>query len=261
MKVKEILEHFLARAEWVVRDKTVDRVIAGDPEKDINRCMATWMPSFSAIRTAVDRGMELLICHEPTFWDHWDKDPGCNPRCSEKLRFIEKHGLVILRNHDCWDRWPEIGIPWAWGRFLGFNAKPAVIGSDGYQHRYDIEPVKFGKFAKMVATRTKKIGEPIIEVAGNPEKLVSRIGIGTGCGCSIPTYVEMGCDCCIVCDDGVYYWQYVQYAKDLEIPVICVNHGTSEEPGIVTLTRYINENIDGVTAEHLQQGCQFQSVG
>jgi len=31
MKVTDILEHFLSRADWIAPDKTVDRVIAGDP--------------------------------------------------------------------------------------------------------------------------------------------------------------------------------------------------------------------------------------
>ena len=47
MKVREILEHFLSRAPWVDRTKTVDRVIVGDPEKEVSRCLVAWMPSFA----------------------------------------------------------------------------------------------------------------------------------------------------------------------------------------------------------------------
>ena len=32
MKVRDVLEHFLSRAEWVDRRGTVDRVIVGDPD-------------------------------------------------------------------------------------------------------------------------------------------------------------------------------------------------------------------------------------
>jgi putative NIF3 family GTP cyclohydrolase 1 type 2 len=261
MKIKEILEHFLSRAEWIDPDKSVDRVIVGDPEKHVSRAMVTWMPSFSAIRTAVERGVELLICHEPTFWEHRDDVPAERAAAVEKKRFVEEHDLAILRNHCCWDRWPEIGIPWAWAAFLGLEGKPSVIGNHGYQHRYDIPPIPFGQFAENVAARTAIIGEPMVEVAGDLEKHVSRIGIGTGAACSVFAYAEMGCDCCIVCDDGASYWRQVQYAEDVGTPVICVNHGTSEEPGMVTLTKYINEHFEGVFAEHLPQGCRYQLVG
>jgi putative NIF3 family GTP cyclohydrolase 1 type 2 len=261
MKVKEILEHFLSRAEWVDRNKTVDRIVVGDPEKNASRALVTWMPSISAIRTAAERGVELLICHEPAFWEHRDDAPAKRAAALDKKRLIEESALILLRNHCCWDRWPEIGIPWAWAAFLGLEGKPALTGNRGYQHRYDITPIPFGRFAENVAARTARIGEPMVEVAGDLMKPVSRIGIGTGCACDVFAYVEMGCDCCIVCDDGIKYWKHVQYAEDLGIPVICVNHGTSEEPGMVTLTRYINENIDGVFAEHLSQGCRYTQVG
>lgn len=257
----EVLEHFLVRAEWVDRDRTVDRIIVGDPAQDATRCFVAWMPSFAAVREAVERGADLLMCHEPTFWNHRDdrlRDSGLG---LTKLRFIQENGLVVMRNHDCWDRWPGVGIPWAWARFLGLGGAPAVIGGEGYQHRYDIPPLAFGEFARTVAARTASIGAPLVEVSGDLAKPVSKIGVGTGCGCSVFTYIEMGCDCCIICDDGASYWQHVQYAADQGIPVICVNHGTSEEPGMVTLTGYINDNIDGLVAEHLPQRCPFQLVG
>ncbi len=74
--VKDILEHFLSRANWVDREHTVDRIIVGDPEKRVDRCLVTWMPSFAALRHMVGHEIELLVCHEPTFWDHLNDRPG-----------------------------------------------------------------------------------------------------------------------------------------------------------------------------------------
>ena len=261
MKAKDLLEHFLSRADWVDRSDTVDRIIAGNPDKEVDRCLVTWMPSFAALRHMAGRGIGLLVCHEPTFWRHRDDRPGDDPGSVEKLRFIQEHDLVVLRNHDCWDRWPEIGIPWAWARFLGLGERPAAIGARGYQHRYDIEPVPVDRLAARIAARCAGIGEPMVQVAGEGDKEVSRIGIGTGCGCDIPAYMEIGCDGSVVCDDGSCYWAGIQKAQDLGHPVIRVNHGTSEEPGMVTLCQYINQQIDGLEAEHLPHGSTFRLVG
>lgn len=261
IRVGDILEHFLSRADWVDRNHTVDHIIVGDPDTRVDRCLVTWMPSFDALRATVRQGVKLLICHEPTFWNHGDDRPENSKRSTEKLQFIRDHGLVVLRNHDCWDRWPGIGIPWAWAQFLNLKGKPAAFGHSGYQHRYDIAPVKMDDFARHVAERCSTIGEPAVQVTGDGSRLISRIGIGTGCGCGIETYMEMGCDCSVVCDDGSCYWADIQLAKDLDHTVIRVNHGTSEEPGMVTMTRYINENIKGLTAEHLPHGCLFRLAG
>ena len=75
MKASDILDHFLSRADWVDPDTTVDRVIVGDPDADFARCMVTWMPSSKALRYMVHKDIRLLICHEPTFWNHSDDRP------------------------------------------------------------------------------------------------------------------------------------------------------------------------------------------
>lgn len=260
MQARHILEHFLSRSPWVDRHGTVDRIIVGEPEADVTRCLVAWMPSVSAVHAAIEWGADLLMCHEPTFWSHRDDRPRDHCAAS-KLELIERSGLVVVRNHDCWDRWPELGIPWAWARFLGLRARPARVSASGYQHRYDVAPTPFGEFARRVAGCTSQLGAPMIEATGDPGQTVGRIGIGTGCACAVFSYLEMGCDCCIVCDDGVSYWRDVQYAADLRVPVICVNHGTSEEPGMATLARYVDAAFPDLTAEHLHQRCPFRLVG
>lgn len=261
MKVSEILEHFLSRADWVNRATTVDRVIAGNAETEVGRCLVSWMPSFRALRHMVERDVRLLVCHEPAFWNHRDEQPANDAGIQAKLKFIQDHKLVVLRNHDCWDRWPDVGIPWAWASFLGLGSKPVTVGANGYQHRYDIDPVPLEAFARQVAERCKGIGEPLVQVTGNASRLVSRIGIGTGCVCNIAAYQQMDCDCSIVCDDGSCYWAGIQRAEDHGHPVIRVNHGTAEEPGMVTLTEYMNAHLGGLRAEHLPHGSTFQLIG
>jgi putative NIF3 family GTP cyclohydrolase 1 type 2 len=252
----------MSRAPWIDKARTTDRVIFGDPERDVDRCLVTWVANNRALRAAVERGFPLVISHESTFWDLFDElpadGPAGDPVGQAKKKFLLEHDLVVLRNHNAWDRWPEVGIPWAWARFLGLGAKPAAVGAHGYQLRYDIEPAPLDDFARRVAARCRELGEPSVQVIGDGSRPVSRIGIGTGCGCSIPAYLEMGCDCSIVCDDGSCYWSNIQWAEDLGHPVIRVNHGTSEEPGMITLTQYINANLPGLRAEHLPHSTMFR---
>jgi putative NIF3 family GTP cyclohydrolase 1 type 2 len=139
MKVSSIRQHFLSRADWIDPANTVDHVIMGDPELDVDRCLVAWMPEMNTLRAAAQRGIKLVICHEPTFWSHPDK-PSDNLISRKKVQFIKDNKLVILRNHDCWDRWPKVGIPWAWAEFLGLGGLPNSVNSWQVQHRYDIPP-------------------------------------------------------------------------------------------------------------------------
>ena len=260
MKVRDILEHFLSRADWVDRATTVDRVITGDAEADVDRCAVSWMPTCRILQRMVERDLRLLICHEPTFWNHLDDQPANDVEIQEKLQFIRKHQLIIIRNHDCWDLWPDVGITWAWAKFLGFKGKPVATSMNSHQ-RYDVNPMPLDLFAKQMAARCGGLGEPLVQVTGDASQMVSRIGIGTGCGCDIAVFQQLGCDCSIVCDDGSCYWGGIQRAEDCKHPVIRVNHGTSEDPGMVTLTDYINTHIDGLRAEYLPHGSTFRLVG
>lgn len=262
MKAIEINRHFLSQADWVDPDHTVDRVIVGDPDKEVASVLVTWIASFHAVRAAVDRGVDLLMTHEPTFWVHARELEHIedSPIAREKRAFIEHSGLVVLRNHDVWDRFPQVGIPWAWARFLGLGDEPVAQGAAGYQHRYDVEPMPLDELARAVAGRTATLGEPAVQVTGDPAQTVSKIGVGTGCCAGIGEFQAMGCDVAIVCDDGSCYWRDIQRAADQGFPVLRVNHGTSEEPGMASLTAYINQHLDGVEAEHLPHGACFRLV-
>ncbi|HHY83473.1 MAG TPA: hypothetical protein GX505_12485 [Clostridiales bacterium] len=268
MKASEILNHFLGLADWVDRSNTVDKIIIGDPEKEISRILVSLYVDRKAIKHAIDNGFDMIITHEPTFWFHANEvenvlgmeDGPRKKACYDKMKLINDNGLVIMRNHDVWDRMPRHGIPWAWADFLGLKGEPAAIGAAGYQHRYDIEPVSLDAFARAVAQRTAAVGEPAVQAIGDGNRIISKIGIGTGCCCTLEAFIEMGCDAAIVTDDGFIYWEDIKWAMDIDFPLIRVNHATSEEAGMITLTRYINESLSGVKAVHLPHVCGIRVI-
>lgn len=262
---EQLLEFFFSKAPWINRAETVDRVIAGDPKKPLKRILVAWMPSLEMVQYAIANQFDLLLTHEPTFYDHWDylKTPEeleTIETAAQKKKLIDEAGLVIIRNHDVWDLFPEIGIPFAWAKFLGIEGAPTKIGGRNYQHRYDIPPVRFGDFARHVAARCAKGGEPAIQVLGDDDQIVSKLGIGTGCCTNPPTFQEMGCDVVIVSDDGTWYWKQLQRAADEGLNVIRVHHGTSEVPGMETLAQFVRDNFPALHVECRLQTPIFRTV-
>ena len=265
MKAIDILKFFHDRAPWIQSMDTVDRIIVGDGDKPVRRVLVTWMPTLAAVRHAIDGGYDMLMAHEPTFYDH--RDYRDNPQdlktvavAKAKKKLIEDSGLVIVRNHDTWDVFPEVGIAYAWGQFLGFGNKPAKIGGGNYMHRYDIAATTLDELAGRVAARVASLGEDAVQVVGDGGQTVSKVGTGCGCAANPATFQSMGCDVSIVTDDGTRYWGELQRAEDEGHPFIRVHHGTSEEPGMVTLTEYINANIPGVQADHLPHRPMYRTV-
>lgn len=269
MTARAILEHFVSITKWIDAQDSVDRIVIGDPEKDVSRIGVTWMSTFANVREAVSRGLDLLITHEPTFWTHmnelatvesWPVGSPKRETAERKRRFIEEHGLTILRVHDAWDAMPETGIPWAWARFLDLGTRPAAVSDNSFQHRYDIAPVALDALAHRVAAKTAELGEPAVQVVGSGDRGVSKVGIGTGCYCDLEVFLELGCDVSIVCDDSNWYWEGIAFAADHDHPLIRVNHGVSEEPGVIALTEYVNRAFRGVSAEHIPCRAPFRLV-
>jgi hypothetical protein len=86
---------------------TVDTFKAGNPDTPITGIAVTMMATLDVLERAAAAGDNLIITHEPTFFDHLDKATGLSAGendavLREKREFIEKHGLVIWRFHDHW---------------------------------------------------------------------------------------------------------------------------------------------------------------
>lgn len=51
------------------------------------------------VRKAKETGAQLLVVHEPTYFNHWDEHSD-EPFEVEKRRLIEESGITIYRYHD-----------------------------------------------------------------------------------------------------------------------------------------------------------------
>ena len=71
MKAKELLKAMLDWADAPVED-TVDCFKIGDPEKEIKKVATCFIATPEVIKAAHAWGADLLVTHEPTFYDHRD---------------------------------------------------------------------------------------------------------------------------------------------------------------------------------------------
>lgn len=238
---RTIREYLLSNSPWVDPERTVDTVKAGDPDREVHKAGVCWFASLDTIRAAADAGCDLLICHEPVFWEHdaaeklWrDKAPGLS-----KARLLQETGIVILRVHDCWDQWPELGIRDSWAAHLELTERVFTSTEHRYHAIYAIPDQTLKAFAQYVAERVRTLGEDSVRVMGEPDLVVKRPAIGVGCIGPDKEIVEAGADVLIVCYDGAPYWAVRERLYEMGVAVIAVEHGTSEMPGLENLCRYL----------------------
>ncbi|HOX39547.1 MAG TPA: Nif3-like dinuclear metal center hexameric protein [Candidatus Brocadiia bacterium] len=252
----DIREYLLSNSPWVNRDKTVDTVKIGDPSKPIAKAGVCWYSAFKTIRAAHEAGCQLLICHEPTFWEHaapeqhWrNEEPGLTKR-----KFLEQTGMVILRAHDSWDNWPDIGIRDSWAAGLGLTNRVREGTSLRWHAMYRVPNQTLRQFAQYVADRIAPLGEDSVQVIGDPDMIVSKPALGVGCAVPDKEMVDFGADVLIMCYDGASYWSTRERIAEMGVGVITVEHGTSEMWGMENLRKHLSEVFKDVEfryfAEH-----------
>ena len=133
LTAEDVNKHLRSLIE--VREPSVDKIIIGDPRTTVEKIGTAWMPYWKTLKQAVSDGVNVLIVHEPTFYAHRDLEAEewlqiDNPSAGqqqylelrdEKANWIRENGFVIIRCHDVWDKFPDIGIPYAFGQALGFS--------------------------------------------------------------------------------------------------------------------------------------------
>jgi len=253
---QDIRDYLLSNSPWVDPERTVDTVKCGDPAREIERAGVCWFPAMDTIRAAHHAGCGLLITHEPLFWDHtgtnrhWvDREPGRTKRA-----FLDETGMVVLRAHDSWDNWPDIGIRDSWARGLGLTDRIHEGSNLRWHATYAIAEQTLREFAQYVADRIGPLGEDSVQVIGDPGARVSRPSLGVGCGGPDMKMVEAGSDVLIVCYDGASYWAVRERLAEAGVAVITVEHGTSEMWGMENLCDHLRGEFPAIDfryfAEH-----------
>lgn len=280
MKAKEILGHFKTIGTWVNWDKTVDQLLFGDPEVEVNGIAVSWMPTFSNLEKAVEEGCNVFITHEALFAAKID-DKGNIIDCPiikdqharwiagkrklekddvwiRKREWLEEKNLVVIRCHDFWDSYPDIGVHGAWAKWLGYTNPP--IKDDNYYELHERSSKTLEELCRDILEKIKPLGQDSLQTIGDLNKKITRIVLGTGAASNYRDMHAFGGDAIILTDDGTMLWESGQWSKDIGIPLIIVNHSLSEEPGMRTLAKYMETTFPDNHVVHIPVGCIFKSI-
>ena len=102
MKIQEIIDRIRAFHPPMDESHSCDVFKCGDPRQECSGIVVCCYPSVNVIRKTIEHGANLIICHEPSFYDHADETSWLagNKIYEEKRRLLDEHGIVIWRDHD-----------------------------------------------------------------------------------------------------------------------------------------------------------------
>lgn len=157
-------------------EKTVDTFKAGDPAQEVTGIVTTFLATLEVLKKAKDIGANLVITHEPTYYNHLDKVDAlvADPVFEAKHRFIQESGVVIRRLHDYWHLRKPDGI------LSGLVQRLELRQIHPDNNRiYDIAKITFQDLCNK-CKQALCVGN--LRVVGNPSMVCRRIGLFAGWG-------------------------------------------------------------------------------
>jgi putative NIF3 family GTP cyclohydrolase 1 type 2 len=231
---------------------TVDTFKAGNPDTPVTGIAVTMMATLDVLERAAANGQNLIITHEPTFFNHYDDKPEgmeeSDPVLKEKREYIEKHGLVIWRLHDHWHARNPDGIQVGMVHALGWEQ----FQNPKNEHLFTLKEITLENLAADVA---KRLDTPVLRVVGNPEMKVTGIALNPGfTGFVRETHeLEME-DVEVLLVGETREWETVEYVADAvtegkKKALIVIGHVPSEQAGMEECTRWLKTFVKDTPVE------------
>lgn len=232
---------------------TVDTIKAGDPSTLVTGIATTFLDTMDVLREASRRNENLVITHEPTFYNHLDDTAffGDDPVYKEKLAFIEQHHLVVFRLHDeiHMARPDPIGMALieALGatKYLDDPNNPSLI---------TIPPVSLRVFVRELQSR---LHAQTMRIVGNPDMSVKHIAIRPGAsGLQRQVSALRQDDVDLLIAGEASEWETVEYSRDAtaqgrQKALVLIGHQPSEEPGMEQAAKDIRTLFPTLKVDHI----------
>lgn len=259
----DIEKHFQKAGDWVNWKQTTDSFKFGNPGKKIRKIAVAWKINTESIRKAMEFEADLFVTHESICVNtpNTEMGPEINfamPTERAKFDLLKKADMLVYRCHDLWDGFPEIGVRDTWQKKLNLGNK--IVGNSYPYYVTETNPVTVKNLARHILEIIKPLHEKAVLISGNSEKVVRKVGTGTGV-CSDPFALRnLGADVGIMTDD---YYRHVRqgvHADELDFPTIIVNHAVAEEWAIENLAGYLQSVFPEIEVLHIPQFCPYEYV-
>jgi putative NIF3 family GTP cyclohydrolase 1 type 2 len=207
--VQRIQEH--VGVPW--QKETVDTFKAGDPDTKVTGIAVTMMATFDVLQRAAASNANLIITHEPTFYNHLDDLKEIPQKendlvLAEKLAFIKEHHLVVWRFHDHWHRRAPDGIEAGMTHALGWEA----FQDKQNQYLFTIAETTLGKLAAELKAHLELHTKRVV---GDPQLKIARVALWPG---AAGMQREIGAlenpDIQLLITGESREWETVEYAAD-----------------------------------------------
>jgi putative NIF3 family GTP cyclohydrolase 1 type 2 len=221
------------------------------------------MATLDVLQRAAASGNNLIITHEPTFYDQLDKidqlpEKENDPVLAAKRLFIDKHGLVIWRFHDHWHARNADGIEAGMVHALGWEKF-----QDPHNQYLFAMPETTPE--KLAADIKRQLGIRVMRVVGDPNLRVTRLALAHGAA-GFSRHAEAlemtGVQTLVIGE--AHEWETVEYVADAvtegkQKSLIILNHIPAEQAGMEECSRWLKTFVTEVPVQFIPASEPFWS--
>ena len=242
------------------RAETVDTLKAGTAETRVKGIATTMMATFDVLQRASAAGLNFVITHEPTFYNHEDKtsDLAGDPTWQAKDEFIRKNDMAVFRFHDHWHAHRPDGI--ATGMVEELDWSKNVDAQNPRLFRFD--HMTLAELARQMQSRLKVRSMRVVGDPALPVRSATASWGYTSQMAGIRSLARADVDVLIVGE--VREWEVVEYAADTvtagkKKALIVLGHIVSEQAGMKHCARWLKGFVSEAPVEFVAAAEPFWS--
>jgi putative NIF3 family GTP cyclohydrolase 1 type 2 len=255
---RQVIERIQAQVGVPWQTQTVDTFKAGSPDTPVTGIATTFAATMDVLQRAAASGKNLIIAHEPTFYNHLDRTSEMEGDAvlAAKQRFIKDHNLVVFRFHDHWHARHPDGVLRGMTEALGWNS---------YQHAdnpslYTVPATTLAAFASQINSKLKI---RTMRVIGDPAMKLSKVAMIPG---AAPSTLQMKAlendDVEALVIGESREWETVEYTRDAVAQgrhkaLLVLGHVPSEEAGMIECAKWLKTFVTEVPVEFVPAGEVF----
>lgn len=261
LRVKDVIARIVADVPGAPYAKTVDTLKTGDPEQVVTGIVTTFLATCDVIERAAAAGANLIITHEPTFYEHADPVDWLeyDPVYAAKRQLIKRHDMAIWRFHDYLHSLkPD---PTFTGLFEALGWSDTVDPNTYFAANRPATTLR-GLIAELKAT----LALNAVRYVGNLDQTVSRVGVMVGAPPGrwhIQSLRDARLNTLIVGE--INEWETSEYVRDalwagLARSIVIIGHSVSEEDGMRYIVPWLRDRLPDVPITHVPAGHPIKIV-
>ena len=254
MKAYEIMEDLFSLSGPLFGDRTCDTIKAGDPNAEVSKVAVSMFATVDIVRQAKEWGAQLLIVHEPTYYNHWDNHTDDYFEV-EKRRLIDESGLTIYRFHDhphCTD--PDI-ITTGEIQYLGLDCTLEKTDVFDLTRLHLAVPMTPRQLAKHIETT---LGIAHVRIAGAADAPCSTLSLMVGTPGGLEDELRNP-DSEIILTGEICEWGLGEHVRDAaqlgyRKAILVLGHIGSERDGMKHTAQILKERQPHLEVRYLEGG-------